>query len=53
MGSSSSYSGPELEAKIQKSHEAFLIHSKRRPGSRADIIGSLGGTIEKNRKDLS
>lgn len=46
-------SNADLDAKIQKAHEAYLIHSKRRPQERADMIGSLGRTIEKNKKELS
>lgn len=46
-------SNTDLDSKIKKAHEAFLIHSKRRVQERADMIGNLGNTIEKNKKQLS
>lgn len=46
-------SNTDLDNKIKKSHDAYLIHSKRRIQERADMIGSLGNTIDKNKKQLS
>lgn len=46
-------SNADLDNKIKKAHEGYLIHSKRRPQERADMIGSLGNVFEKNKKDIS
>lgn len=43
----------ELDAKIKRSHEGYLIHSKRRPQERADMIGNLGSVFEKNKTTLA
>lgn len=46
-------SNADLDAKINKCHEGYLVNSQRRPQERADLIGNLGSVFEKNKKTIA